>query len=257
MKVNNIVTGTQWEAWRMLSRPPYLGLGHHQASHSKGDEDKPPTASSAHALQTDGRPHWPAPLATARAPTVPACVRGLALARVHRFCLAARFEGSLPRVSRVLLPPADRMSKLPADLKWSELAAPLLEQTEKTSCKAAEVKDTKEAAMAAVKDLATWATEQKVFWPEPYIVTLFPTVMKLCPPWLMTLCSVSFMRPWLPQMESWSKLGTGTVQGFSAGRAHGSCAAPRPHQPPARARFTLDSLDRTAHTPPDAQAFSR
>jgi len=79
------------------------------------------------------------------------------------------------------------MSKLPDDLKWSEDALPLLEQTDKTSCKAvcttlgkaAAEKATKEATMVAVKDLATWTKEQNVFWTEPYIMTLFPTVMAL------------------------------------------------------------------------------
>ena len=53
------------------------------------------------------------------------------------------------------------MSKLPDSLTWSEAAASILNETDKTSCKAvittigkaAEAKETKEAAMAA---FATW-----------------------------------------------------------------------------------------------------
>merc|ERR1719487_1146700 len=39
---------------------------------------------------------------------------------------------------------------------------------------------TKEAAMEVTKDLAVWAKEKGVFWVEPYLVTVFPTVMALC-----------------------------------------------------------------------------
>ena len=54
------------------------------------------------------------------------------------------------------------MSKLPTDIPWSEASLKLLEQTDKESVKAvvtaigkaAEVKDTKEAAMIATADLA-------------------------------------------------------------------------------------------------------
>ena len=80
------------------------------------------------------------------------------------------------------------MSKLPDDLAWSESAKALLEETDKESAKAvattigkaAEVKDTKESAMAAVVDLATWSKENKALWVEPYLVTLFPQIMALC-----------------------------------------------------------------------------
>ena len=77
------------------------------------------------------------------------------------------------------------MSKLPDDLKWSEEVLALLAETDKTSCKsvciafgkAAEAKDTKAAAMAGVKELCDWAKEQKVYWTESFVVTLFPTIM--------------------------------------------------------------------------------
>ena len=77
------------------------------------------------------------------------------------------------------------MSKLPDDLKWSEEVLALLAETDKTSCKsvciafgkAAEAKDTKAAAMAGVKELCDWAKEQKVYWTESFVVTLFPTFM--------------------------------------------------------------------------------
>eukprot|EP00966_Prymnesium_polylepis_P174381 4034824-Prymnesium_polylepis.1 len=80
------------------------------------------------------------------------------------------------------------MSKLPEDIKWSEEAAPLLEETDKTSCKAvctalrkaAEVKATKAGAMAAVIDLAKWAKETENLWVESFLITLFPTIMALC-----------------------------------------------------------------------------
>ena len=80
------------------------------------------------------------------------------------------------------------MSKLPDDLAWSDMAKSILEQTDKESCKAvtvsiskaAEVKDTKEAAMAAVIDLAKWAKTSSARWVEPYLITLFPTIMSLC-----------------------------------------------------------------------------
>ena len=79
-------------------------------------------------------------------------------------------------------------SKLPEDLKWSEAAVTLLAETEKKSVKsvcitinkACAEKDKKVAAMAAVVDLATWAKETNVFWPEPYLVTVMPNVLALC-----------------------------------------------------------------------------
>ena len=79
-------------------------------------------------------------------------------------------------------------SKLPDDLKWCEAAAAFLAETDKTSAKSVCIavnkskddKDKKEAAMATVKDLAVWAKETAVFWPEPYLVTVFPTVLALC-----------------------------------------------------------------------------
>ena len=79
-------------------------------------------------------------------------------------------------------------SKLPEDLKWSEAAVTLLAETEKKSCKsvcitinkACAEKDKKVAAMSAVVDLATWAKETNVFWPEPYLVTCMPNVLALC-----------------------------------------------------------------------------
>ena len=79
-------------------------------------------------------------------------------------------------------------SKLPDDMKWSEAAAALLAETDKSSAKSVcitvnkskDEKDKKEASMAAVKDLATWAKEAGAFWPEPYLVTVFPTVLALC-----------------------------------------------------------------------------
>ena len=59
------------------------------------------------------------------------------------------------------------MSKLPDDLKWSEASAALLAETDKTSAKsvciavkkAADAKDSKEAAMSVVVDLCTWAKD--------------------------------------------------------------------------------------------------
>eukprot|EP00308_Calcidiscus_leptoporus_P000321 CAMPEP_0119368228 /NCGR_PEP_ID=MMETSP1334-20130426/14891_1 /TAXON_ID=127549 /ORGANISM="Calcidiscus leptoporus, Strain RCC1130" /LENGTH=1040 /DNA_ID=CAMNT_0007384829 /DNA_START=62 /DNA_END=3184 /DNA_ORIENTATION=- len=79
------------------------------------------------------------------------------------------------------------MSKLPDDLPWTEEAASILQQTDKTSVKAvcttikqaAGEKATKEAAMAAVRDLANWSKEVGVFWPEPYLITTFEQVMAL------------------------------------------------------------------------------
>ena len=79
------------------------------------------------------------------------------------------------------------MSKLPDTVKWSEEALKILEQTDKESAKAvvtaiskaAEVKDTKEAAMIATTDLAVWSKEEKALWVEPYLITLFPTIMAL------------------------------------------------------------------------------
>ena len=79
------------------------------------------------------------------------------------------------------------MSKLPDTVKWSEEALKILEQTDKESAKAvvtaiskaAEVKDTKEAAMIATADLAVWSKEEKALWVEPYLITLFPTIMAL------------------------------------------------------------------------------
>ena len=78
------------------------------------------------------------------------------------------------------------MSKLPTDI-WSEEAKAILEQTDKESAKAvvtaigkaAEVKDTKVAACAAICDLATWGKDSSMLWVEPYLMTLFPTVMAL------------------------------------------------------------------------------
>jgi len=79
-------------------------------------------------------------------------------------------------------------SKLPDDLKWSEAAAELLAETDKTSVKAicvtitknAESKDKKEACMATITDLSKWTKEAAVFWPEAYLVTVFPVVMAMC-----------------------------------------------------------------------------
>jgi elongation factor 3 len=80
------------------------------------------------------------------------------------------------------------MSKLPDDLAWSEAAKAVLADTDKTSCKAvvttigkaAEVKDTKEGAMQAIVDLAKWGKSEGALWIEPYLVTIFPTIMALC-----------------------------------------------------------------------------
>ena len=79
------------------------------------------------------------------------------------------------------------MSKLPDDLAWCEAAKTLLDQTDKASAKAvvtaiakaADAKDTKEAAMNATEDLAKWAKSAGVYWVEPYLVTLFPCIMAL------------------------------------------------------------------------------
>jgi len=79
-------------------------------------------------------------------------------------------------------------SKLPADLAWSAAAVELLAETDKTSAKSVCIainkskddKDKKEASMAAVKDLAVWAKSADAFWPEPYLVTVFPTVLGMC-----------------------------------------------------------------------------
>jgi len=79
-------------------------------------------------------------------------------------------------------------SKLPDDLKWSAEASTILAQTDKTSAKAvcitigkaAQEKDTKVASMQAVVDLCMWAKEAGIYWAEPYLITLFPTVMALC-----------------------------------------------------------------------------
>ena len=78
------------------------------------------------------------------------------------------------------------MSKLPTDLPWAEASKTLLAETDKESVKAVctaigkacENKDTKEAAMQAVVDLATWAKENSILWTEPYLVTL-PQIMAL------------------------------------------------------------------------------
>ena len=75
------------------------------------------------------------------------------------------------------------MSKLPDTVKWSEEALKILEQTDKESAKAvvtaiskaAEVKDTKEAAMIATTDLAVWSKEEKALWVEPYLILPLPT----------------------------------------------------------------------------------
>jgi len=80
------------------------------------------------------------------------------------------------------------MSKLPTDLPWSEESLKLLEQTDKESVKAvciaigkaADAKDSKEAAMQCITDLATWAKGAGVLWAESYLITLFPTIMALC-----------------------------------------------------------------------------
>ena len=77
------------------------------------------------------------------------------------------------------------MSKLPDELAWADEALSILEQTDKTSVKAvcttikqaASEKATKEASLAAVKDLATWSKEAGVFWLEPYLITTFDVVM--------------------------------------------------------------------------------
>ena len=61
-------------------------------------------------------------------------------------------------------------SKLPDDLKWTESAAALLAETDKTSAKsvcitvkkAAEAKETKEAAMEAITCVCKWAKEAGV-----------------------------------------------------------------------------------------------
>jgi len=78
-------------------------------------------------------------------------------------------------------------SKLPEELPWSEEAKAILEQTDKSSCKAvcttikqaATEKATKEGAMAAVADLAIWSKAEGIFWTEPYLVTTFEVVMAL------------------------------------------------------------------------------
>jgi len=80
------------------------------------------------------------------------------------------------------------MSKLNDTLKFSEAAAPIVAETDVTSCKAvctalrkaAEVKATKAGAMAGVKDLAEWAKANGAVWCESFLMTLFPTVMALC-----------------------------------------------------------------------------
>ena len=80
------------------------------------------------------------------------------------------------------------MSKLPTDLPWSEESLKLLEQTDKESVKAvciaigkaADAKDSKEAAMQCITDLATWVKGAGVLWAESYLITLFPTIMALC-----------------------------------------------------------------------------
>jgi len=79
------------------------------------------------------------------------------------------------------------MSKLPEDLAWSESAATLLAETDKTSVKSvittikksADDKAKKEACMEATADLAKWAKAQGVYWPEPYLMTVFDIVMAL------------------------------------------------------------------------------
>ena len=79
------------------------------------------------------------------------------------------------------------MSKLPDDLPWSDAAKTLLEQTDKASAKAvataiakaAEAKDSKEAAMMTVTDICKWAKAEKKLWVEPYLITLFPSIMAL------------------------------------------------------------------------------
>mmetsp|Transcript_16738 Transcript_16738/g.54494 ORF Transcript_16738/g.54494 Transcript_16738/m.54494 type:complete len:1036 (+) Transcript_16738:43-3150(+) len=79
------------------------------------------------------------------------------------------------------------MSKLPEDLPWSENAATLLAETDKTSVKAvcttirksADEKAKKAACMEAVTDLAKWSSKEGVYWPESFLMTLFETVMAL------------------------------------------------------------------------------
>ena len=79
------------------------------------------------------------------------------------------------------------MSKLPDDLPWSDVAKTLLDQTDKKSAnavataiqKAAEAKDTKEAAMQTATDLAKWSKANGKLWVEPYLITLFPSIMAL------------------------------------------------------------------------------
>jgi|TARA_B110001469_G_C9640759_1_gene322259 hypothetical protein len=79
-------------------------------------------------------------------------------------------------------------SKLPDTVFVNEAVLTLLAETEKKSVKsvcitinkACSEKDTKLAAMSAVVELATWAKEAKVFWPEPYLVTVMPNVLALC-----------------------------------------------------------------------------
>ena len=78
------------------------------------------------------------------------------------------------------------MSKLSTELAWSDEAKAILEQTDKESAKAvcvsigkaAEVKDTKVNAMKAIQDLAAYGKEN--MWVEPYLITLFPTIMAAC-----------------------------------------------------------------------------
>ena len=79
------------------------------------------------------------------------------------------------------------MSKLPDDLPWSDVAKTLLDQTDKKSAnavataiqKAAEAKDSKEAAMQTATDLANWSKANGKLWVEPYLITLFPSIMAL------------------------------------------------------------------------------
>lgn len=70
---------------------------------------------------------------------------------------------------------------------WSEEAKALLQEAAtdaKSACEALRAassrKDDKLAALAGVRDLAAWAEAEGVFWTEPYLVTLLPSVMSLC-----------------------------------------------------------------------------
>ena len=79
------------------------------------------------------------------------------------------------------------MTKIPADLEWDPEARQFLAMADCTSAKAvcvaigraANEKGTREVAMSAVIDLCTWAKANGILFCEPYLITLFATVMSL------------------------------------------------------------------------------